>query len=444
MNSQVSAADRTAELQLIAWVETAVMLFACVTLLNGCQMFDWPFTILLGPAIGLEIKQTITVLLRFPTLCSMLGRSFVILELLGYGCNFLCIAGLLLFYGRLPSILIVSPLFFKIFFRVFMRRVVTSECSSFSELVRCIVATVKFLTLSFVAFKLDDVLDVSWNTVFWACWLLIALLFVVSTGVFLLFTGAVCTWAVNEAESLEVLACAWLFFSTAGATLCLAIILAQIVDFLDSEEEMSEEFFTPKMYIVHGFLILFVIMTVCNKTKIAHWWNTFFYGQDEPASTERATAVNKIYRLVKAPSRLLVKVSSTYYVPASPTHVRRRSDSDIEIGKKIKRIRFRSLDGTEIDHHREKTDISFVLERLNCSLCCEKTADSVFMPCGHGGVCNKCAMRMWQKTEYCHLCRKPIEKVILIPETPSTLIKPKATTAREYPTTTTTTSQNTD
>lgn len=139
---------------------------------------------------------------------------------------------------------------------------------------------------------------------------------------------------------------------------------------------------------------------------------------------------------MKAPSRLLVKVSSTYYVPASPTHVRRRSDSDIEIGIKVKPVRFRSLDGTEMEHHRDKTtDMSFVLEKINCSICCDKVADSVMMPCGHGGLCNMCAMQMWQKTEFCHLCRKVIEKVVLIPETPSTLIKPKETTGRYVPTT---------
>jgi hypothetical protein len=78
-----------------------------------------------------------------------------------------------------------------------------------------------------------------------------------------------------------------------------------------------------------------------------------------------------------------------------------------------------------------RTQISIVMDRINCSLCCDKTADSVMMPCGHAGLCNDCAMKMWQRTEMCHLCRNPIENVVLIPETPSMWVKPKLTTGRQ-------------
>jgi hypothetical protein len=71
------------------------------------------------------------------------------------------------------------------------------------------------------------------------------------------------------------------------------------------------------------------------------------------------------------------------------------------------------------------------LERLNCSVCIDKAADSVMMPCGHGGLCNECAIMMWQRTESCYLCRSSIEKVVQIPETPSVWIKPKSTTERQ-------------
>ena len=40
-----------------------------------------------------------------------------------------------------------------------------------------------------------------------------------------------------------------------------------------------------------------------------------------------------------------------------------------------------------------------------CVVCCEKHASSVFMPCGHGGICDDCAIDIFQKKNKCHLCQ---------------------------------------
>jgi hypothetical protein len=197
----------------------------------------------------------------------------VIFDLAGYGCNLLFFTALQFLYTKVPSIVLVSPLFVQILLSFFMRRIVNSECGSFSEMVRprqtrCLISTVKFFTLIFIALKVDDQTDVSWNTVFWACWLLLAMMFVISTGVFLLFIGAVCTWAVNEAQRVEVLACAWLLFTIVGASFSLAAVLAQVIGYLDSTED-DPELFTPRLYLVHGYLMSFILLTVCNKAELA-------------------------------------------------------------------------------------------------------------------------------------------------------------------------------
>jgi hypothetical protein len=197
----------------------------------------------------------------------------VIFDLAGYGCNLLFFTALQFLYTKVPSIVLVSPLFVQILLSFFMRRIVNSECGSFSEMVRprqsrCLITTVKLITLIFIALKVDDQADVSWNTVFWACWLLVAMMFVISTGVFLLFTGAVCTWAVNEAEGFEVLACAWLFFTTFGASFSFAVVLSQVVGYLNSTDD-NPELFTPRLYLVHGYLMSFILLTACNKTRLA-------------------------------------------------------------------------------------------------------------------------------------------------------------------------------
>ena len=49
-----------------------------------------------------------------------------------------------------------------------------------------------------------------------------------------------------------------------------------------------------------------------------------------------------------------------------------------------------------------------------CVICCENECDSVFMPCGHAGVCNACALKLLETTKLCHICRNPLEKVLKI------------------------------
>ena len=42
----------------------------------------------------------------------------------------------------------------------------------------------------------------------------------------------------------------------------------------------------------------------------------------------------------------------------------------------------------------------------NCLVCFEKPPDTVFMNCGHGGICYECALDLWRSSSECFLCRK--------------------------------------
>jgi Zinc finger, C3HC4 type (RING finger) len=41
-----------------------------------------------------------------------------------------------------------------------------------------------------------------------------------------------------------------------------------------------------------------------------------------------------------------------------------------------------------------------------CSICCDKPSNCVFMPCGHGGLCEECSLTLLIKNKNCHLCQK--------------------------------------
>ena len=46
----------------------------------------------------------------------------------------------------------------------------------------------------------------------------------------------------------------------------------------------------------------------------------------------------------------------------------------------------------------------------NCTICFENPANTVFMPCGHGGICEECSLDVWKKNGNCPFCRDPISQ----------------------------------
>lgn len=38
-------------------------------------------------------------------------------------------------------------------------------------------------------------------------------------------------------------------------------------------------------------------------------------------------------------------------------------------------------------------------------VCFDKQPDSVFMECGHGGLCYECSLDVWRTSNECYLCR---------------------------------------
>jgi len=46
------------------------------------------------------------------------------------------------------------------------------------------------------------------------------------------------------------------------------------------------------------------------------------------------------------------------------------------------------------------------LSDATCLVCFDNFADAVFLECGHGGICYKCAIDIWKSTGECFLCRK--------------------------------------
>ena len=49
-----------------------------------------------------------------------------------------------------------------------------------------------------------------------------------------------------------------------------------------------------------------------------------------------------------------------------------------------------------------------------CLVCCDAQPIVVNMPCGHGGICMKCGIDLYRRTQKCYLCQSAIEILIEI------------------------------
>eukprot|EP01017_Pseudomicrothorax_dubius_P011951 TRINITY_DN14638_c0_g1_i1.p1 TRINITY_DN14638_c0_g1~~TRINITY_DN14638_c0_g1_i1.p1 ORF type:complete len:153 (-),score=24.68 TRINITY_DN14638_c0_g1_i1:11-469(-) len=69
--------------------------------------------------------------------------------------------------------------------------------------------------------------------------------------------------------------------------------------------------------------------------------------------------------------------------------------------------------------HLSKKKADAPADPETCLICFDKTPDSVFMKCGHGGLCYDCAIDIWEKHSECHLCRGEISEVLQVEADPT-------------------------
>lgn len=77
------------------------------------------------------------------------------------------------------------------------------------------------------------------------------------------------------------------------------------------------------------------------------------------------------------------------------------------------KLSFHSSDEEEKKEEKkeeEKKDQEIVKKKDEelCCLCFANIGDSVIMPCGHGGICNPCALELFSGCKDCPICRNVI------------------------------------
>jgi len=58
----------------------------------------------------------------------------------------------------------------------------------------------------------------------------------------------------------------------------------------------------------------------------------------------------------------------------------------------------KELEEVPSEEEEEKKEDESIKEQATCLICFENPCDSVFLECGHGGVCYECSLDIWKTT----------------------------------------------
>lgn len=288
----------------------------------------------------------------------------------------------------------------------------------------------KILLVLNVGIKVDGIAKLSWVSALWPLWIILACLTVLSIGSFLLLVIALFTYFYSDPSKTEVLSCLWLFYTTTASSTAILLIGLDLV---------KTKFTNLPIYGI-SYLIGFIFITYFFKYDLQKWWKSFFIENEQfsipslssssplplpPSQAQHMKLSTKIIRAIKLPPRALVRLSSTYFQPAVtkefPKTIRTMSH-EIKENPTIENNHFRSLSSLPKENIPRKVSSDYSYIDKKCGICFEAESNSVFLDCGHGGICHNCAKILMKEKRQCHMCRNVIVQVVKIKIEPGKLV----------------------
>ena len=74
-------------------------------------------------------------------------------------------------------------------------------------------------------------------------------------------------------------------------------------------------------------------------------------------------------------------------------------------------------DRSNSEKSNRRSDKMSIVDHV-CFICCDRFHTCVNMNCGHGGICMRCGLDMWNRNEACFLCKQPVDYLLEIDPTP--------------------------
>ena len=127
-------------------------------------------------------------------------------------------------------------------------------------------------------------------------------------------------------------------------------------------------------------------------------------------------AVTREPELKKGGPTLFARLSRGFY---RPINRKQFNDMVLKSSKSVSLEEKRVNTTSRLSESFQITDpnISQVIEESGaemCSLCCERLADTVIMPCGHGELCTPCLRQLQLSNKRCHVCREEISTTVKV------------------------------
>ena len=298
------------------------------------------------------------------------------------------------------------------------------------------------LHLTLVAKMISGAYDFNWATVFIAAWVHYALL-----GLFLLYLsllGCFCTLldCIHHSRRgkayLKTLLAAfggiWVFTVSVLSIVCNFLFFLALAMRLDGDTSVSTwQLFGPLMahYIFSAVLgpVRYLVVqreAAADESMLAM---VEAHGEEEREAARVMAAWTREREAYRPPDALL-QISATLYrlknqvmphipeetgpIPAPETPKRPTQDGRGELS--IENIGEGEDDeAVSCSYQHHLTPTTSPPEEIfgNCQICFEDdaVADSVLLPCGHGGVCRECADKLVARDPQCHMCRHKVLRV---------------------------------
>ncbi|CAD8175602.1 unnamed protein product [Paramecium octaurelia] len=141
------------------------------------------------------------------------------------------------------------------------------------------------------------------------------------------------------------------------------------------------------------------------------------YQLNSPSSKHRNHLIKSKEQILTHLPQYLIRLSQTYFMPAND-----KDKDNASQQKQPQKFQFEQqhFKRNKTDQDQPKFSNRNSLTEINsdkdtqCFNCYQNESCAVYMPCGHGGLCVKCATEWFNEKQECLICRKPVESVIQI------------------------------
>lgn len=342
------------------------------------------------------------------------------------------------------------PLLLGNLFRSLIRTPPHNECTALSNLVRSrqIIFTSQWLesfTFIMLALLLDGYIEVKWSAAIWPIWVMLIFIGLITLGSLLLAIGSFFSYLSAQTGLKDFVASVWLLYTTGGSFFSFGYFFLALT---------SSPGISLTAIAIYPLLFLVVFMGFSSSVLrlLVQWWYEFFIEQDDiqivaPDIRVAPTLPMQIVNSVKRPPKLLIRLSSSYFQPASlrqnaPANRRTLSNRcENKDTKSPSQRRHHSFQVplprvSAISRPSNQCPSSLSVDSSTekpCSICYDNGSNAVIMECGHGGICYDCSLFVWKTKGTCHMCRSPITQILQIDQRPAKLVKVLSTTRAVYP-----------